>query len=67
MKRLSLREIVKLSSNFIGKEWFSFTKEEKMRWINAYREVEDENEAMIAKYGSVCAWYESGEGRSIYF
>lgn len=35
----------------------------KADWISTYRRVEEESIEMITKYGSVEAWYESGEGR----
>ena len=33
------------------------------KWRKTYRDVEADNNAQIAKYGSVEKWYESGEGR----
>lgn len=48
---------------------FSGTYEEdasesiRQEWRDAYRKVEKETNDQIAKYGSVEAWYESGEGR----
>jgi len=38
-------------------------EETKQKWRDAYRKVEAETNSMIAKYGSVDKWYESGEGR----
>jgi len=38
-------------------------EETKQKWRDAYRKVEAETNSMIAKYGSVNKWYESGEGR----
>jgi hypothetical protein len=40
-------------------------EETKQRWMKAYRDSEDETNKMIAQYGSVEKWYESGEGRSL--
>jgi len=63
MYRLKTIELVRLLKSFIGKEWDGYSKNEKIEWIKSYRKVEDENEIMIMKYGSVEKWYESGEGR----
>ena len=38
-------------------------EETKQKWRDAYRKVEAETNNMIAEYGSVENWYESGEGR----
>jgi len=38
-------------------------EETKQKWREAYRKSEAETNNMIAKYGSVDKWYESGEGR----
>jgi len=59
----SLRSIVKGWRDFIGKEWDTYPKEEKIRWINAYRKAEQDTNESIERHGSVQAWYESGEGR----
>lgn len=38
-------------------------EETKEQWRKAYRKAEAQTNAMIAKYGSIEKWYESGEGR----
>ena len=38
-------------------------EETKKQWRKAYRKAESTTNAMIAKYGSIDKWYESGEGR----
>lgn len=43
------------------------SEEIKNKFLKSYRKVERENEEMINKYGSIQAWYESGEGRLIEF
>lgn len=63
MKRLPLITLTRMLKSFIGNEWEYMEKAEKIEWISNYRKVEDENEVMIQKYGSIEAWYESGEGR----
>ena len=60
---LPLRELVRISKNFIGKEWDVYSKEQKLNWINSYRKVESETNKQIKEHGSVTAWYESGIGR----
>lgn len=37
--------------------------EVKKEWLDAYRKAEEDSIQMINKYGSVEAWYQSGEGR----
>lgn len=39
------------------------SEEIKRDWIDTYRKVEEDSIQMISKYGSIEAWYESGEGR----
>lgn len=38
-------------------------EETKQKWRGAYRRVENDTNNLIAKYGSVEKWYESGDGR----
>lgn len=64
---LPLKELVKMLMGFVGKEWKTYTKQQKMEWITKYREVEYNHNKQIAKYGSVEAWYLSGEGRLMEF
>jgi len=61
--KLSLRELVRISRGFFGKKWNILTKADKVKWIEKYREIENDTNAMIAKYDSVEQWYMSGEGR----
>lgn len=63
MKNLPLITLVRMLKSFIGKEWEYYEKAEKIVWISNYRKVEKESEEAIERYGSVDAWYESGEGR----
>lgn len=65
--KLPLRELVRMSKNFFGNEWNCWTKEEKVKWIERYREVEQRSMEMISKYDSVEQWYMSGEGRLLNF
>lgn len=63
MSKISLIELVRMSNDFFGKEWNTLTKSDKVKWIEKYREIENETNAMIAKYDSIEQWYMSGEGR----
>ena len=62
MKKLTDQEIDELML-FSGTYKEDDSEEAKRDWINTYRKVEDDSIQMINKYGSVEAWYESGEGR----
>lgn len=64
MKNLPLITLVRMIKSFVGiKEWDNYEKSEKIDWISNYRKVEKESAEAIERYGSVEAWYESGEGR----
>ena len=63
MSKISLIKLVRISRDFFGKEWDTLTKSDKLKWIEKYRKIENETNAMIAKYDSVEQWYMSGEGR----
>ena len=63
MNNLPLITLVRMLKSFIGSEWDYAEKAEKILWISNYRKVEKESAEAIEKYGSVEAWYESGEGR----
>jgi hypothetical protein len=63
MSNLPLIELVRMSKDFFGNEWNNLTKADKVKWIEKYREVEKETNAMISKYDSREQWYMSGEGR----
>lgn len=62
MIRLPLITFVRMARNF-DDDWDSYDKETKIGYICSYRQIEDETFAAIERYGSVTAWYESGEGR----
>ena len=60
---LPLITLVRMLRSFIGSEWDSYEKAEKIVWISNYRKAEQESAEAIERHGSVEAWYESGEGR----
>lgn len=62
MKKLTDQEIDELML-FSGTYKEDDSEEIKRDWLDTYRKVEDDSIQIINKYGSVEAWYESGEGR----
>lgn len=62
MKHLPLITFIRMAKSFDG-DWDSYDKETKVGYICSYRKVEKETFDMVEKYGSITAWYESGEGR----
>ncbi len=63
MEKVNIRVVIKGIKDFVGSDWDTYTKEEKLKWIRSYRKSEEDTNREIEKYGSVQAWYESGEGR----
>lgn len=53
-------DILQIHSGTYSKDADEVTKQ---KWRDAYRKVEADTNQLIAKYGSVEKWYESGEGR----
>lgn len=68
-KEEKTNNVDKLTDNQIELMLFSGTytddasDEVKKEWLDAYRKAEEDSIQMINKYGSVEAWYQSGEGR----
>ena len=64
---ISEEELIKLLSDFYGKEYTEVSEEEQQRLRQSYRKVELENTEEIKKAGGFENWYASGEGRLMSF
>jgi len=64
---LPQEELERISADFYGKDYTEATPEKKKEFDDAYRRVEEDTNKQILDAGSVQAWYESGQGRLLYF
>ncbi len=63
MKILDEKELIRITSDFYGKDFTEATPEKQKEILDAYRRVEAETNEQIRQAGSVENWYASGQGR----
>jgi hypothetical protein len=64
---LDEKELVRITSDFFGKEFTEATPEKQKQILDAYRKVEAETNQQIEEAGGVENWYASGMGRVLCF